>query len=114
MESGLVMSAVTQRLFPAGPSFAVSSSMSSRRPASTTVKPAFISASEAARPTPVPAPVTRAIFFASLIVSCLFLLSGFRFFFVLVGRPRDVLVCRAQRRRPARAQIVEIGLARLD
>jgi hypothetical protein len=32
----------------------------------------FISARDAARPTPVPAPVTNAIFFASLIVSCLF------------------------------------------
>ena len=63
------MSAETARLLPTlSPSFLVSSSFSMRRPASTTVKPAFISASDAARPTPVPAPVTTAIlFFASAI-----------------------------------------------
>src|ERR1700755_922889 len=61
------MSATTGRLLPTlSPSFWVSSSLSVRRPASTTVKPAFISASDAARPTPDPAPVTTAIlFFAS-------------------------------------------------
>src|SRR5207237_9841178 len=56
------MSAETHRLLPTlSPSFFVSSSISIRRPTSTTVKPAFISASDAARPTPVPAPVTSAI-----------------------------------------------------
>ena len=33
---------------------------------------------------------------------------------MVVGRARDVVVGGAQRRRPALAQIVEIGLARLD
>src|SRR5438445_8853767 len=33
---------------------------------------------------------------------------------VLVGRPWNIGVCRAQCRRPALAQIMEIGLARLD
>src|SRR5204862_166732 len=60
------MSADTHRLLPTlSPSFLVSSSISMRRPASTTVKPAFISASDAARPTPVPAPVTIAILFVA-------------------------------------------------
>src|SRR5215472_18526479 len=111
------MSATTGRLWPTlSPSFWVSSSISLRRPASTTVKPTRINASDAARPTPVPAPVTTAILFvASAIVSspyCCWLPFSFRF--RLVGRPRDVLVRRAQRRRPARAQIVEIGFAGLD
>src|SRR3954468_23667124 len=108
------MSAETHRLLPTlSPSFLVSSSISMRRPASTTVKPAFISASDAARPTPVPAPVTIAILFAaSAIVSLPFLFFGFCF--GLVGWSRDVLMRRAQRRRPARAQIVEIGFAGLD
>src|SRR6185437_2226498 len=106
------MSAETARLLPTlSPSFCVSCSFSLRRPASTTVKPAFISASDAARPTPVPAPVTTAILlFASAIF---FPPSGF-WCFGLVGWPWNVLMRRAQRRRPARAQIVEIGLARLD
>src|SRR5256885_13091161 len=112
------MSAETGRLLPTlSPSFCVSCSFSMRRPASTTVKPAFISASDAARPTPVPAPVTTAILFAaSVIVSCLLFLAwlGFCLRFGLVGRPWDVLMRRAQGRRPARAQIVEIGLAGLD
>src|SRR5437660_1522964 len=108
------MSAETQRLLPTlSPSFLVSSSISMRRPASTTVKPAFISASDAARPTPVPAPVTTAIFcFASAI--CFLALFGLCFGFGLVGWSWNILVRRAQRRRPARAQIVEIGFARLD
>src|SRR3954469_15310644 len=60
------MSAETGRLLPTeAPSFWVSSSLSSRRPASTTVKPDLINASDAARPTPVPAPVTIAIFSAA-------------------------------------------------
>ena len=64
IEAGSAMSAGTARLLPPAfaPSAATSSSLSLRRPASTTVKPAFISASAAARPTPVPAPVTSAIF----------------------------------------------------
>jgi hypothetical protein len=41
---------------------AVSSSIPRRRPASTTVKPASISASADARPMPLLAPVTTAIF----------------------------------------------------
>src|ERR1700675_329883 len=107
------MSAETGRLLPTlSPSFWVSCSISRRRPASTTVKPAFISASDAARPTPVPAPVTTAILFAaSAIVSSP---SVFCFCFGLVGWSRNILVRRAQRRRPARAQVVEIGLACLD
>src|ERR1700709_808666 len=105
------MSADTHRLLPIlSPSILVSSSISTRRPASTTVKPAFISASDAARPTPVPAPVTTAILFAaSAIVS-----SPSVFCFCLVGWSWNILVRRAQRRRPARAQVVEIGLAGLD
>src|SRR6266403_876218 len=64
IDPGSVISAETGRLLPTfSPSFLVSSSLSMRRPASTTVNPAFISASDAARPTPVPAPVTRAILF---------------------------------------------------
>src|SRR3954451_11428745 len=107
------MSADTHRLLPTlSPSFLVSSSISMRRPASTTVKPAFISASDAARPTPVPAPVTIAILFvASAIVSSPLL---FCFCFGFVGWSWNILVCRAERRRPARAQVVEIGLAGLD
>src|SRR5436853_7182723 len=107
------MSAETQRLLPTlSPSFLVSSSISMRRPASTTVKPAFISASDAARPTPVPAPVTIAILFvASAIVSSP---SVFCFCFGFVGWSRNILVRRAQRRRPARAQVVEVRLAGLD
>src|SRR6267154_1580074 len=108
------MSAETHRLFPTlSPSFLVSSSISMRRPASTTVKPAFISASDAARPTPVPAPVTTAILFAASAIGFLALLF-LGFCFGLVGWSRDVLMRRAQRRRPARTQIVEIGFARLD
>src|ERR1700731_4470234 len=107
------MSAETGRLLPTlSPSFWVSSSFSMRRPARTTVKPAFISASDAARPTPVPAPVTTAILlFASVIC---FLPLCFSFCFGLVGWSWDILMRRAQRRRPARTQIVEIGFARLD
>src|SRR3979490_3614183 len=107
------MSAETGRPLPIlSPSFLVSSSISMRRPASTTVKPAFISASDAARPTPVPAPVTTAILFAaSAIISSP---SVFCFCFGLVGWSWNILVRRAQGRRPARAQVVEIGLARLD
>src|SRR5215470_19162495 len=107
------MSAATGRLLPTlSPSFLVSSSISMRRPASTTVKPAFISASDAARPTPVPAPVTSAILLvASAMVSSP---SFFSFCFGFVGWSRNILVRRAQRRRPARAQVVEIGLAGLD
>src|SRR5947209_7553837 len=117
IDPGSVMSAETARLLPIlSPSFEVSSSISLRRPASTTVNPAFISASDAARPTPVPAPVTTAILFvASAIVSspyCRWL--PFRFRLRLVRRPRNVLMRGAQRRRPARAQVVEIGLAGLD
>src|SRR6185295_1928320 len=113
IDAGSVMSADTHRLLPTlSPSFLVSSSISMRRPASTTVKPAFISASDAARPTPVPAPVTIAILFvASAMVSSP---SVFCFCLGFVGWSRNILVRRAQRRRPARAQIVEIGLARLD
>src|SRR3979409_854999 len=108
------MSAETGRLLPVlPPSFWVSCSISMRRPASTTVKPAFISASDAARPTPVPAPVTTAILFAASAIGFLALLF-LGFCFGLVGWSRDVLMRRAQRRRPARTQIVEIGFARLD
>src|SRR5216117_2107014 len=107
------MSADTHMLLPTlSPSFLVSSSISMRRPASTTVKPAFISASDAARPTPVPAPVTIAILFvASAICSSP---SVFCFCFGFVGWSRNILVRRAQGRRPARAQVVEVRLARLD
>src|SRR4029079_15417548 len=113
IEPGLVMSADTHMLLPTlSPSFLVSSSISMRRPASTTVKPAFISASEAARPTPVPAPVTIAILFAaSVIVSSP---SVFCFCFGLVGWSWNILMRRAQRCRPARTQIVEIRLPPLD
>src|SRR5438874_7122546 len=107
------MSAETQRLLlTLSPSFFVSSSISMRRPASTTVKPAFISASDAARPTPVPAPVTIAIFSFASAISFIPLL--FCFCFALVGWSRNILVRRAQRRRPARAQVVEVRLAGLD
>src|ERR1700754_1343977 len=107
------MSATTGRLLPMlSPSFCVSSSISLRRPASTTVKPAFISASDAARPTPVPAPVTTAILFAASDIVSSF--SVFCFCFGLVGWSRNILVCRAQCRRPARAQIVEVRLAGFD
>src|SRR5271156_3101289 len=108
------MSAGTARLLPIlSPSFLVSSNICRRRPASTTVKPAFISASDAARPTPVPAPVTTAILlFASAILLPAF--SGFCLWFRFVGWSWNILVRRAQRRRPARPQIVEIGLAGLD
>src|SRR4051812_32035346 len=54
------------------PSFATASSGSLRRPTSVTAKPSFISASAAARPTPVPAPVTiatLAIFFSRLLLN---------------------------------------------
>src|SRR6202048_5407728 len=107
------MSAEPGRLLPTlSPSFWVSCSISMRRPASTTVKPAFISASDAARPTPVPAPVTTAILlFASVIC---FLPLCFSFCFALVGWSWNILMRRAQRRRPARPQIVEIRLAGLD
>src|SRR5450432_3211544 len=108
------MSAETQRLLPTlSPSFLVSSSISMRRPASTTVKPEFISASDAARPTPVPAPVTTAILFAASVICFLplmFLVLGF----CLVGWSWNILVRRAQRRRPARTQIVKIRLAGFD
>src|SRR5713226_1400126 len=107
------MSAETARLLPTlSPSFLVSSSFSMRRPASTTVKPAFISASDAARPTPVPAPVTTAILFPALVIC--FPPLCFSFCFCLVGWSRNILMRRAQRRRPARAQIVEIRFACLD
>src|ERR1700733_11474401 len=73
------MSEDTARLLPGTPRLDVSSSLSTRRPASTTVNPDFINASEAARPTPVPAPVTMAILFlGSVIVSCLYVF-GFMF-----------------------------------
>jgi hypothetical protein len=52
----------TTRLLAGAPSLATASSGSLRRPASTTVKPSFIRARDAARPTPVPAPVTTATF----------------------------------------------------
>src|SRR5258706_11511167 len=75
IDPGSVISAETGRLLPRfSPSFLVSSSLSTRRPASTTVNPAFISASDAARPTPVPAPATRAILFPAWVV-----FSGFMF-----------------------------------
>src|SRR6266481_6341603 len=107
------MSEETARLLPLPPSLAVSSSLSSRRPASTTVKPALISASDAARPTPVPAPFTIAIlFFVSVIYFLPF--SSFWFCFSFVGGSWNILMRRAQRRRPARPQIVEVRLARFD
>src|SRR5712672_3415656 len=107
------MSADTHRLLPTlSPSFLVSSSISMRRPASTTVKPAFISASDAARPTPVPAPVTIAILFAASAIDSS--PSVFWFCFGFVGWSWNILMRRAQRRRPARTQIVKIGLASLD
>src|SRR3982074_1169187 len=105
------MSAETARLLPKwSPSFLVSSSFSMRRPASTTVKPAFISASDAARPTPVPAPVTTAILFPASAIWCP-PFSRFWFCFCLVGWSWNILMRRAQRRRPARPQIVKIRLA---
>src|SRR4029078_6095429 len=76
------------------------------------VNPQLISASDAARPTPVPAPVTIAILLvASAIVSSP---SVFCFCFGFVGWSWNILVRRAQLRRPARAQIVEIRLAGRD
>src|ERR1700684_3208745 len=115
------MSEETARLLPGPPRLEVSSSFSLRRPASTTVKPACISASEAARPTPVPAPVTMAILFLFLsLASVIGFLPCYVFgvlwfrFFGLVRRPRDILMRGPQRRRPARTQVVEIGLACLD
>src|SRR5665647_1340826 len=103
------MSADTGRLLPTvSPSFWVSCSISMRRPASTTVKPAFISASDAARPTPVPAPVTSATLFAASVMFPRFFVLGSGFGFI--GWSRNILL----RRRPARTQIVEIRLARLD
>src|SRR6516165_3802866 len=109
------MSAVTGKLLPMlSPSFCVSCSISRRRPTSTTVKPAFISASAAARPTPVPAPVTIAIFCAASVIGFSFSVLLLGFGFSLVGRQRNVPMRRPQRRRPARAQIVVIGLAGLD
>src|SRR4051812_29548116 len=107
------MSAETHMLLPTlSPSFLVSSSISMRRPASTTVKPAFISARDAARPTPVPAPVTTAILFAASAIGSS--PSVFCFCFGLVGWSWNILVRRAQGRRPARAQVVKVGLAGLD
>src|ERR1700722_8058309 len=106
------MSEGTARLLPLPPSFCVSSSFSRRRPASTTVNPAFISASDAARPTPVPAPVTTAILFAASVMFPLPFRSWLCFSFI--GWSWNILVRRAQRRRPARAQVVEIRLTRLD
>src|ERR1700689_5964288 len=106
------MSAETGRLLPMlSPSFWVSCSFSRRRPASTTVKPALISASDAARPTPVPAPVATAVLFAASVICFL----AFAFLgFCLVGWSWNILMRRAQRRRPARPQIVEIRLPPLD
>src|SRR6476660_6261338 len=107
------MSAETHRLLPTlSPSFLVSSSFSMRRPASTTVKPAFISASDAARTTPVPAPVTTAILFP--VSDICFPPLWFCFCVSLVGWSWNILMRRAQRRRPARTQIVKIWLAGLD
>src|SRR6476660_2300314 len=114
IEPGSVISAETARLLPTlSPSFLVSSSFSMRRPASTTVNPAFMSASDAARPTPVPAPVTTAILFPAWVILFPAFLS-FSFAFRLVGWSWNILVRRAQRRRPARAQIVKIRLAGFD
>src|SRR5258706_1207621 len=113
IDPGSVISAETGRLLPRfSPSFLVSSSLSTRRPASTTVNPAFISASDAARPTPVPAPVTRAILFPAWVIC--FPPLCFWFCLTLVGGSWNILMRRAQRRRPSRAQIVKIRLARLD
>src|SRR5260370_13349162 len=107
------MSADTGRLLPTlSPSFWVSCSISMRRPASTTVNPAFISASAAARPTPVPAPVITAILFPASAIC--FLPLCFCFCFGFVGWSWNILVCRPQRRRPRRTQLVEIRLAGLD
>src|SRR4029077_14204641 len=50
---------------------ATSCSLSGRRPASTIEKPSRDSATAAALPTPLPAPVTTAIFCAPIGVSCL-------------------------------------------
>src|SRR5258706_3483027 len=113
IDPGSVISAETGRLLPRfSPSFLVSSSLSTRRPASTAVNPAFISASDAARPTPVPAPVTRAILFPAWVICFPPLCSWFCL--TLVGGSWNILMRRAQRRRPARAQIVKIRLAPLD
>src|SRR5258707_14177615 len=68
IDPGAVMGGEPAGLLPLPPSFLVSSSLSVRRPASTTVNPAFINASDAARPTPVPAPVTTAILFPALVI----------------------------------------------
>src|SRR5882757_7624114 len=40
--------------------------------------------------------------------------DGVSLSFLLIRRPRNVLVRRPERRRPARAQVVEVGLACLD
>src|SRR5436190_18413825 len=113
IDPGSVISAETGRLLPRfSPSFLVSSSLSMRRPASTTVNPAFISASDAARPTPVPAPVTTAILLLASVICFPPLCLSFCFSFV--GWSWNILMRRAQRRRPARAQIVKIRLARLN
>src|ERR1700737_3753961 len=113
IDPGSVMSAETGRLLPKlSPSFLVSSSLSRRRPASTTVNPAFISASDAARPTPVPAPVTTAILFPASVICFLPLCTWLAF--GLVGWSWNILMRGAQGRRPARTQIVKIRLARLD
>src|ERR1019366_5335941 len=107
------MSAETGRLLPTlSPSFLVSSSFSMRRPASTTVKPAFINASDAARPTPVPAPVTTAILFAASVIC--FLPFMFLVMFLLC---RVVLECSdAPRAAPPTSANAdrENRLARLD
>jgi hypothetical protein len=50
-------------------SAAVSSSISRRRPASTTANPTSSSASADARPMPLPAPVMTAIFFPGVSIS---------------------------------------------
>src|SRR5712692_7328033 len=113
IDPGSVMSAETARLLPTlSPSFLVSSSFSMRRPASTTVNPAFISARDAARPTPVPAPVTTAILFPAWVIC--FLPLCFWFCLAFVGWSWNILMRRAQCCRPARAQIVKIRLAGLD
>src|SRR4030095_4728972 len=113
IDPGSVISAETARPLPKfSPSFLVSSSLSTRRPASTPVNPAVISASDAAPQTPVPAPVTRAILFPAWVIW--FPPLCFCFGLTLVGWSWNILMRRAQRRRPARAQIVKIRLARFN
>src|ERR1700684_4079054 len=107
IEPGSAMSAETARLLPTfSPSLLVSCSISMRRPASTTGKPAALRRRHA--------PHRSQSLLCFLPRSLAPALLCFWFYFCLVGWPWNVLMRRAQRRRPARAQIVKIRLAGLD